>query len=148
MHVSLSADIICYKMQTVSESEASKLLSITEHFFSLLLPKKLYKAILPLNQFWSKNFFYFTVVSFYTKVSVSELYLILAIRWGLDINKKISVRRYEYLKCLGLTTSFSGDRAHMTLELVPGTFLSSCIGHVNIFTIYEIVYEASLFYFS
>ena len=93
-------------------------------------------------------FFYFTVVSFYTKVSVSELYLILAIRWGLDINKKISVRRYEYLKCLGLTTSFSGDRAHMTLELVPGTFLSSCIGHVIIFTIYEIVYEASLFYFS
>ena len=78
-------------------------------------------------------------------VSVSELYLVLAIRWGLDIIKKISVRRYEYLNCLDLTTSFSGDRAHTTLELVPGTFLSSCIGHEIIFTIYEIVYETSLF---
>lgn len=49
------------------------------------------------------------------------------------------------LKYLGLTTSFSWDHVHTTLELVPGTFLSSYIGHAIMLTIHEIVYEASLF---
>ena len=35
----------------------------------------------------------------------------------------------------------------MTLEFIPETFLSSCIGHAIMFAIYKIVYEASLFYF-
>ena len=132
-------------MQTVFRERSFEATQYNGTLLLLLLPKNCTRQFCVLTSFGLK-FFYFTVVSVYNEVSLS-LNSILAIWRGLGIIGKISVRPYEYLKYLGLTTLFSRDHAHTTLEFVPETFLSSCIGHAIMFTFYEIVYEAFPFYF-